>query len=224
MLMLIVLSRALPPSAPSATRLTYLQLLRSMRHLLASDRTLQVRGMLGLLMFAALSVFWSALVLPLSAPPYAMSHTAIGAFGLIGVVGALAAAGAGRWADRGLAQKATGLALVCMLASWAPIAFLSQTLFALALGIVLLDLGGQAIHVLNQSLILNSKPEATSRLVGCYMLFYAVGSGVGAIASTFAFSRAGWLGVCALGLFICSLATAFWLATCRWMGRVATRD
>jgi hypothetical protein len=52
--------------------------------------------------------------LPLSAPPFSMSHTQIGAFGLVGAVGALAAARAGHLADRGLGQWAIGIALVCL--------------------------------------------------------------------------------------------------------------
>jgi hypothetical protein len=39
--------------------------------------------------------------------------------------------------------------------------------------------GGQALHVTNQSLIFRTRPEAHSRLVGLYMLFYAIGSGLG---------------------------------------------
>jgi predicted MFS family arabinose efflux permease len=219
LLMLVVLSRALPTPRAPARKLRYSELLGSMLQLIQSERTLQVRGVLCLLMFAAFSVFWSTLVLPLSAAPHSMSHTTIGAFGLIGLVGALAAAGAGRWADRGLGQPATCIALLCMLLSWAPIALLHHSLLALMLGIILLDLGGQAIHVLNQSMILNNKPETHSRLVACYMLFYAAGSGLGAIASTFVFSRAGWLGVCALGFSISSVAFVFWLVTRKWMCR-----
>lgn len=63
-------------------------------------------------MFATFNIFWSALVLPLSAPPYSLSLTAIGAFGLAGVVGALAAARAGHWADQGFAQRTSLGALV----------------------------------------------------------------------------------------------------------------
>ena len=48
---------------------------------------------------------------------------------------------------------------------------------------------GQALHVTNQSLILRSS-EAHSRLIGLYMLFYAVGSGLGAIATTWTYARA----------------------------------
>jgi len=37
---------------------------------------------------------------------------------------------------------------------------------------------------ISQSLIFRLRPEAHSRLVGLYMLFYAVGSGLGAISTT----------------------------------------
>lgn len=215
--MLALLCKALPPARVPPAAMGYGALLRSMFTLLATERVLQVRGTIGLLMFAAFSVFWSALVLPLSAPPHALSHTAIGAFGLVGVAGALAAARAGHLADRGLGQRTTGIALACLLVSWVPIACAVHTLWALALGIILLDLGGQAVHVVNQSMIFSTRPEAHSRLVGCYMLFYAVGSGLGAMASTVVYGLAGWPGVCALGLGLSLAALLFWAATLRAM-------
>jgi predicted MFS family arabinose efflux permease len=216
--MLIVLWRWLPaPPASRAPRvaLGYGALLRSMGTLLLHERVLQVRGLLGLLMFASFSVFWSALVLPLGAPPFSMSHTAIGAFGLVGALGALAAARAGRLTDRGLGQATSGIALLLMLAAWLPIAFMTTSIWLLIVGIVLLDIGGQAIHVVNQGLIFSTRPEAHARLVGCYMLFYAVGSGLGAIASTAAYARAGWPGVCGLGAAISLAALVFWAGTRR---------
>lgn len=219
LLMLAVLSRVLPVQAPSARRLSYVQLLGSMFSMLANDRVLQIRGMLALLMFAAFSIFWSALVLPLSAPPYSFSHTVIGAFGLVGVLGALAAARAGHWADRGHGQRTTGLALMLLLLSWLALSQMNWSLWALVLGIVLLDLGGQAIHVTNQSMIFQSQPEAHSRLVACYMIFYAVGSGLGAIASTSAYAAAGWNGVCVLGAAVSLLALLFWALSVRHMPR-----
>ncbi|UGA39476.1 MFS transporter [Chromobacterium haemolyticum] len=59
--------RRLPALAPSANAMRYPTLLASMLTLLRRERALQVRGMLALLMFAAFNIFWSALVLPLSA-------------------------------------------------------------------------------------------------------------------------------------------------------------
>ncbi|WP_080411145.1 MFS transporter [Burkholderia ubonensis] len=209
----VVLSRLLPDARAPRECIGYAALLASMGFLLRRDRVLQVRGMLALLMFAAFSIFWSALVLPLSAPPHAMSHTAIGAFGLVGALGAAAAARAGRLADRGLGHATTGAALVLLVASWLPLAFTTSSIPLLIVGIVLLDIGGQAIHVVNQSMILGARPDAHARLVGCYMLFYSVGSGLGAIASTLVYARAGWAGVCVLGAAVSTAALAFWAAT-----------
>lgn len=217
----ILLWRVLPGQAPPPQRLTYTQLLFSMVTLLRRERVLQIRGMIALLMFAAFFIFWSALVLPLSAAPYELSHTLIGAFGLVGVVGALAAARAGHLADRGLGQWTSGLALTLLLASWLPLWFTGSSLWFLVIGIVALDLAGQAIHVTNQSMIFSTQPEAHSRLVACYMLFYSVGSGLGAIASTTAYAAAGWQGVCLLGAGMSLLALAFWGATLRHMPTVS---
>jgi predicted MFS family arabinose efflux permease len=160
-----MLWRVLPSQAPPSRRLSYGKLILSMFTLLRQDRVLQIRGVIALLMFAAFSIFWSALVLPLSEPPYAFSHTLIGAFGLVGAVGALAAARAGHWADRGLGQRTSGLALALLLLSWLPLSFTSSSLWWMVIGIILLDLGGQAIHVTNQSMIFRTQPEAHSRLV-----------------------------------------------------------
>ncbi|WP_144638826.1 MFS transporter [Bordetella genomosp. 13] len=205
--------RRLPVLATPPVAASYPRLLSSMLSLLRHDWALRTRGMLALLMFATLNIFWSALSLPLSAAPFAFSHTAIGAFGLVGVAGALAAARAGQWADRGHAQRTSGAALAVLLLAWWPLSLLNQSLWALAVGILLLDLGAQALHVTNQSLILRAHPDAPSRLIGLYMLFYAAGSGLGALGGTYAYAHAGWPGVCLLGAVVSLAALISWAAT-----------
>jgi hypothetical protein len=49
------------------------------------------------------------------------------------------------------------------------------------------------------------------------MLFYTIGSGLGAIASTTMYASAGWPGVCLLGAGISLLALVFWGLTLRYM-------
>ncbi|WP_245153778.1 MFS transporter [Allopusillimonas ginsengisoli] len=205
--------RRLPSLIRQPGAMRYPSLIASMFTLLWQERVLQIRGVLALLMFAAFNIFWSALVLPLSAPPFSFSHTAIGAFGLVGVAGALAAARAGQWADKGLGQRISAAALVLLVLAWWPLSLMTWSLWALVVGIVLLDLGGQALHVTNQSLIFRTRPEAHSRLVGLYMLFYAAGSGLGAISTTATYAYAGWQGVCILGAAVSFLALVFWWAT-----------
>ena len=206
------------PGPPLSPKLSYPRLIASMLTLLRRDRVLQVRGTIAMLMFAAFSILWSALVLPLSAPPYNYSHGAIGAFGLVGFAGTLAASRAGRWADRGWAQKTSAGALLLILLAWLPLGLFAWTSGAVALaslivGILALDVGVQALQVINQSMIFRANSEAHSRLVGCYMMFYAVGSGTGAIAATSIYAIAGCTGVCLLGGAVSLAALLFWAAT-----------
>jgi predicted MFS family arabinose efflux permease len=100
--------------------------------------------------------------------------------------------------------------LALMLVSWLPIALVRHSLVALVVGIVVLDLAVQAVHVTSQSMIYRIDPAARSRLVGAYMVFYSIGSAGGAIASTAAYARAGWTGVCLLGAAIRGIALALW--------------
>jgi predicted MFS family arabinose efflux permease len=213
--MAVALLRVLPKNEPTSVTLSYPQLLRSVIVLFVQERILRIRAVLALLIFTAFSILWTSLVLPLSAPPLSLSHTAIGAFGLAGVAGALAAARAGRLADQGLGQRTTGIALVVLLLSWLPIRYTEHSLFALVLGVILLDLAVQAVHVTNQSLIFNVRPEARSRLTAGYMIFYSIGSATGAIASTHMYIYAGWNGVCLLGAGVSALALIFWAVTRR---------
>lgn len=206
-----VLPRKLSPPGPAS----YAATLRSMAILFLKDRVLLVRGILALLIFATFSAFWTALVLPLSMPPFSYSHSQIGLFGLVGMAGAIAATGAGRLADRGLGQCTTGVSLVLLLASWTLIAMLPVSLVLLLAGVLLLDLAVQAVHVTNQSIIFDRHPEAGSRLAGGYMLFYSVGSAIGAIASTMAFAQGGWSGVSLLGASFSAIALLVWGATLR---------
>jgi predicted MFS family arabinose efflux permease len=169
--------------------------------------------MIALLMFAAFSILWSSLVLPLSAPPYSYSHTAIGAFGMVGFVGTLVSARTGHWADRGWGQHTSAGALSLLLLSWLPLAWGATSLAALIVGILMLDLAVQSLQITNQSMIFRGHAGSHSRLVGCYMMFYAVGSGSGALAATSIYDAAGWTGVCWLGAAVSLAALAFWAAT-----------
>jgi predicted MFS family arabinose efflux permease len=197
----------LPRNSFPPTSASYGAMLRSMLTLFLSNPLLRARAILALLIFASFSTLWTALVLPLSTAPLLLSHTQIGLFGL---AGALAASGAGRLADRGHGQRSSGIALALLTFSWLPIAFLHSSLIALAIGVVLLDLCVQAVHVTNQSLIFAAHAEARSRVVGGYMVFHSIGSGVGAISATTTYALLGWPAVCVLGAVFSAAALVFW--------------
>jgi len=155
------------------------------------------------------------LILPLTSPPYSLSHSEAGLFGIAGAAGAIAARKAGRWADSGYAQHATFAGLAFMLLGWLPAAFLPVSLWGVALALLMMDFGLQAVHVANQALIYRSKPEAQSRLTAAYMLFYCAGSASGGIASTMVYDRVGWTGICLLGSASVLAAVFFWASTRR---------
>ncbi|MBI5131062.1 MAG: MFS transporter [Rhodopseudomonas palustris] len=211
--MTCVLARILPRGLAPDSHDSYAVAVRSIPRLFANDRIALVRGILAMLSFASFSTLWTSLVLPLSAEPYGYSHTQIGLFGLVGMAGALAASSAGRLADRGFDRWITGSSLALLFASWALIALLPRSIPALVVGIVVLDLAVQAIHVTNQSILVSRHPEARSRLIGGYMLFYSVGSAPGAITSTLAFAAAGWTGVAMLGAGFALAGLLVWLVT-----------
>ncbi|MET4562862.1 putative MFS family arabinose efflux permease [Lysinibacillus parviboronicapiens] len=216
MLLLVIVCmflRVLPNVERKVQSLSYSQLLKSVFMLFRQERILRIRSVLALLIFADFSILWTSLVLPLSTQPLSLSHSAIGAFGLVGVAGALAAARAGRLADQGHGQRTTGTALILLLISWLFISYTEHSLFALVIGIVLLDLAVQAVHVTNQTMILPLRTEARSRLTAGYMVFYAIGSASGSLASTQIYAHFGWEGVCLLGASVSAVALLFWAMT-----------
>ena len=220
MLLALVLWRSLPVGQPVSLRSGYRALIVAQFRLYRHDRLLRQRGLFGVLIFAAFSVLWSAMVMPLSAEPLELSHTAIGLFGLAGVAGTLAAARAGRLADQGLGERTTGVALILLVLSWLPTAFVGHSLMAFGLGVLMLDFAVQAVHVTNQSLLLAGRGAMASRLIGAYMCCYSLGSGVGAVLASWVYAHWGWAAVCGLGMGISAVALGYWL----WLQRARAAE
>lgn len=207
--------RVLPRREAARESISYPQLLRSVLTLFVEVPALRLRAGMAAFSFAAFSVLWTSMVLLLSTPPLSLSHTAVGLFGLAGVAGALAAARAGSLVDQGWSHQTTAAALVLHVLAWLPISYAGQSLWALAAGVVVLDLAVQTIHVTSQTMIYAARPQARSRLVAGYMVFYSIGSGIGSIGSTLTYASTGWAGVCLLGAAFSSLALLLWALTDR---------
>lgn len=216
----LLLFRIVPHEPRRQSGLTYSRLIWSMFTLFRDETILRTRAVLALLIFSAITVLLTPIVLSLTGPPYFLTHTEVGLFGLAGVAGVLGAKHAGQLADRGQAERTTAIGLAVMLLGWLLAAFLPVSLWALVLGVILMDYGLQSVHVSNQSLILRVRPEARSRLTAGYMIFYAIGCAAGSIGSTVMFDAAGWAGVCILGGTISSTALIFWWLTRQPEGEV----
>lgn len=204
---------ALPASTRPVPGIAYPQLIRSVFALFAQEPVLRIRAVLAMLIFMSITMMLTPMVLPLTAPPFSLSHTQVGLFGLAGAAGALGAARAGREADRGRAQHTTFIGLSAMLLSWGLIAMLPWSIWAMVAGVIVIDFGLQSVHVANQSLIYRVRPEAQSRLTAGYMIFYSIGSATGSMASTMVYAHAGWNGVCLAGTLVSGTALLFWALT-----------
>lgn len=88
----------------------------------------------------------------------------------------------------------------------------AHTLALLALGAVLMDMGSQATHISNQSLIYPLRPDARSRLNTAYMVAYFIGGSLGSAASAAVYHQAGWTGVSLLGAAFPAVGVALWTA------------
>lgn len=212
-LMALLLWRALP-RYKLHSGLNYPQLLKSIFSLFCFTPLLRTRAIIGALSFANFSVLWTSMAFLLASPPFSYSEGVIGLFGLVGAAGALAASRAGHLADKGKAGLTTSVGLVLLLLSWIPIALAPYSLWALIIGILVLDLAVQGVHVTNQSVIYRIMPEARNRLTAGYMTSYFIGGAVGSVLSAAAYQHAGWNGVAAIGGVLCVLNLLTW-----WRGK-----
>ncbi|WP_274427268.1 MFS transporter [Chelativorans sp. YIM 93263] len=210
-----LLCKTLPHQEKPKARLSYPRLIGSLLMLFIEEPVLRIRAVIAMLIFARITTLLAPLVLPLSAPPFSLSHTQVGLFGLAGAAGALGAVRSGRWADRGHGQRTTGIALTLMLIAWLPISMLPHSILWLIAGVFIIDFGLQAAHVTNQGMIYRVRPEAQNRLTAAYVIFYSIGSAIGSSASTMVYAYAGWNGVSVMGAGISALTLTFWVLTLR---------
>ncbi|WP_405658665.1 MFS transporter [Streptomyces sp. NBC_01166] len=206
-LVLVALPPVERPSRPAGYRQAVLALGG-----LFGQRLLLTRGLIAFFLFASFGTLWSGLSLPLADAPWHLSESQIGLFGSAGLAGALGAARAGRWADAGRTTQVAGLALTLLVLSWAAIAQLPWTLGLLIVGVVALDFAVQAVHVSNQHLLTTAHPERTSSIIGGYMVFYSLGSALGAATTTAVYTIHGWAGSSLLGAGFAVCAMAVWAA------------
>jgi len=207
--MALALWRGLP-KVKSETHLNYPQLLGSVFSLFIKDKLLRTRALLGCFTFANFSILWTSMAFLLASPPFNYSEGVIGLFGLAGAAGALGARPAGGLADKGKSHLTTTIGLVMLLLSWAAIWYGHVSVLALIVGILVLDLTVQGVHITNQTVIYRVKPDARNRLTAGYMTSYFIGGAAGSLISASAWQHAGWTGVCAVGAVMALLNLLVW--------------
>ncbi|MEU7837236.1 MFS transporter [Nonomuraea sp. NPDC049129] len=192
-------------------RQSYVGLLRSTAAMFRYEPLLRWRAGIGALSLASFSVLWTALTFLLAGSPYGWSESAIGLFGLAGVVGALTATVAGRLADRGYVQIVSGAGTVLLVASWPALAAGAHSLVLLLVGVIVLDLAHQAVLNSSQNVLYALRPEARNRINSAFMTSLFVGGAVGSALASAVWANSGWTGVCVLGATLSAGTLMLWL-------------
>ncbi len=146
--------------------------------------------------FIVIMGFWTTMVLFLANKPFHFNTSQIGLFGIAGAAGALAAPLVGKLSDGTNPRKNLLIGFILELISVALFYFTGSNIFLFVIGIILIDIGQQAIHVTNQTRIYTLLPEARNRLNTIFMSVSFVGASCGSALGLWLWSLGGWAMFC----------------------------
>ena len=218
-LLAILLGLTLPRRRPPA-HANYVSLIASLIGLLGQEPVLRRRAFTASLVMAAFSVFWTAVALRLSAPPFDLGQKGIALFALAGAGGAAVTPIFGRAGDRGFTRLATILCHLVLiaalgLAAWAGTARAGGAwlpLILMGVSAVLLDIGVTGDQTLGRRAVNLLQPKARGRINGLFVGIFFIGGAVGSLLSGIAWAWGGWNAVCAAGAAFGFIALAVDLA------------
>lgn len=200
LIMWILVALFLPEVEPDYKG-TYSNLMRSLGNLIKKEPKLRLASLRGALCFACFSAFWTTIVFLLK-QNFNLGSGAAGEFGLVGAFGALAAGLMGRLSDKMDAYKLSGFTILLIIISFVIFFFSGHSIPGLVIGVIILDMGVQATHISNQSIIFSLDAKARNRINTVYMVSYFIGGSLGTFFATVLWKNYQWNGVCAIGAIL----------------------
>lgn len=179
---------------------SYRQLYQSILVLIKQRPDLRLAAIRGGLSLASFQAFWTTLTFFLEKPPYFAGSDIAGLLGLVGIGGALSASYVGKIANKVSNNNLIIISTALMIAAWLFFGLWGMSYAGLIIGIFILDIGLQSLHVTNQTIIFSKNPEATNRLNTVYMTSYFVSGSIGAFLAGKAWELWGWSGVVLTGI------------------------
>ena len=179
---------------------SYIDSLKSLPHLFASQRLLRESAFNGFFMFGTFSIFWSTLIFYISSPVYHWGTFEAGILAIFGLSGAVAAPIVGRLADSYSERKIISMGLWMQTLSFVLLLIGGDHLTLLLVAIILLDVGNQFGQVSNQARVQGLGEEASNRNNTIFMFMYFIGGATGSLVGTTMWEHFGWMGVTLAGL------------------------
>lgn len=179
---------------------SYIDSLKSLPHLFASQRLLRESAFNGFFMFGTFSIFWSTLIFYISSPVYHWGTFEAGILAIFGLSGAVAAPIVGRLADSYSERKIISMGLWMQTLSFVLLLIGGDHLTLLLFAIILLDVGNQFGQVSNQARVQGLGEEASNRNNTIFMFMYFIGGATGSLVGTTMWEHFGWMGVTLAGL------------------------
>lgn len=205
LLVWVFVYKMLPEVQPNF-RGTYFELMNSVLQLAKTQPVLQLASFRGAMAFGSMCALFTTLVFHMERPPFEVGASVVGSFGLAGAVGALAAAKVGSLQNRMSINRIILYALLILIGSWGFTYFAGNTYWGLIIGVILIDLGAQSSHIMNQTNYFSLKTNAVNRLNTVYMVSYFIGGSLGTFFASLAWQYAQWEGVCFVGITMGLLA------------------
>ncbi len=213
-ILVIMIQIRLPHNKPVFTG-NIIDLYKSLFVLIKQEPILREATGITSLAFAQFGAFWTTMVLLLHNEPFGYDSALIGSFGLIGACGAFAAPLVGKIGGAGGARKLILYGILMTFFSFVVFYFSSTSVIGLIVGIILIDLGLQTIHVSNQTRIYSLLPEARNRLNTVYMSFSFLGTAFGSAFGLYLWKYFGWGGVCIGGMALAAMSFIIYLRSRR---------
>ena len=197
-LLFFLLNAKLPLIQPKFSE-SYSKLMKSLWFYFRTEPSLRMASLRGALAFGSLSAFWTTFVF-LMEQSFGYGSAVAGGFGLFGIAGALGATVVGKLNNRVKKSKLIILGAILIIISWLIFLVSAHSIIGLIIGVILIDLGVQSVHITNQNIVFSRNTEARNRVNTIYMVGFFIGGAAGTIFGSLAWNLYGWTGVSVVGL------------------------
>ena len=202
------------PSSSTRSRLSYIELLRSVVQLFKQQPKIRHPSAVQFFTGLCYGGFWATMAAMLLAT-HGYGPAIAGLIGIPGAAGILVARYAGRWMDKSGIAPVVTLGVSTIIVAELIFGLAAVSIAFVIIGVALLDCGLRATLVANQTAVTHAAPDARSRATTIFTAHMWGGNAVGAMLGSYAYTHWGWHAVCAIGVVAAVVALSIARSTNR---------